>query len=95
MNPPAPEVPLWPRRSTVVLIAACAGTPWTATGGSQPERVEHLGLDLAQRPVDAGGQHGVVGAAVPDRAGDQLGGERGVAPVEVELPQHGGSTRLV
>ena len=31
--------------------------------GAEPQRVEHLGVDPAQRPVDAGGEDGVVGAA--------------------------------
>ena len=67
-------------RSTVVLIAACAGTridsSWWAPSRS---RVEDPGLDLGQRPVGAGGDDRVVRAAHPDRARRQLGGERRVA----------------
>ena len=50
--------------------------------GAKAEHVEHRRVDLAQRTVDAGGDDGVVRALVTQRAVDQLGGERGVAPVE-------------
>ena len=57
--------------------------------GAEPQRVEHLRLDLRQRPVDAGRQDRVVGAASPDRPRRQLGGERRVAPLELVVPDHG------
>ena len=57
--------------------------------GADPQRVEHLRLDLRQRPVDAGRQDRVVGAAPPDRARGQLGGERRVAPLELVVPDRG------
>ena len=62
--------------------------------GAQPQRVEHLGLDLRQRPVDAGGQHRVVRALPADRAADQLGGERRVAAGQPVLAQHVGQHQV-
>ena len=63
------------------------------------EHVEHRRVDLAQRPVDAGGDDRVVRALAAQRAVDQLGGEGGVPGVEVRrfsraLRSSGGSTRL-
>ena len=53
----------------MVLIAAWSGTRIEQLVGADAQRVEHLGLDLGQRPVGAGGQDRVVGARrriVPD-----------------------------
>lgn len=54
--------------------------------GAQREYVEHRRVDLAQRPVDAGGDHGVVRALVAQRAVHQLGRQRGVPAVEGAAP---------
>ena len=62
--------------------------------GAEPQRVEHLRLDLGQRPVDAGGQDRVVGALPAQRAGGELGGERRVAAGEAVLAQHRGQHQV-
>ena len=56
--------------------------------GADPQRVEHLRLDLRQRPVGAGRQDRVVGPASADGARGQLGGERRVAALELVVPDH-------
>ena len=55
--------------------------------GAQPQRVEHPRLHLGQRPVDAGGEHGVVQALAAYGSGRQLGRERRVAAGEPVPPQ--------
>ena len=54
--------------------------------GAEPQHVAHLGLEL--RLGQAGVDDRVVEALHPDRAGRQLGGERGVATLEPVLAQH-------
>ncbi|CAM5499757.1 hypothetical protein SGLAM104S_02113 [Streptomyces glaucescens] len=53
---------------------------------AEAEHVEHRRVDLPQRPVDAGGDHRVVGALPAQRPVHQLGGQRGVPPVELLGP---------
>src|SRR5690606_21151107 len=52
---------------------------------AQAQHVEHRRVHLPQRPVDAGRDHGVVGALVAQRAVHQLGGERRVPRVQLPL----------
>ena len=62
--------------------------------GAQPQRVQHLGLDLRQRPVHARGEDGVVRAPTTEGAGDQLGGEGGVAAGQLVLPEDRGQHQV-
>ena len=57
---------------------------------AEPQRVEHLGLHLAERPVHAGGEDRVVRAAPADRPRHQLGDERGVPAGQPVLAQDRG-----
>ena len=67
---------------------------------AEGEHVQHRRVDLAQRPVHAGGDDRVVRPLPAQRPVDQLGGQRRVPAVElaalapVALRSSGGSTRL-
>jgi hypothetical protein len=55
---------------------------------TEPQRVEDLGLHLAERSVHAGGEDRVVRPASADRPRHQLGDERGVPAGEPVVAQH-------
>lgn len=64
---------------------------------AEREHVQDRRVHLAQRPVDAGGDDRVVGALQAQRAVDEFGGERGVAPVHallLGLPQQRGQDQV-
>ena len=56
--------------------------------GAEAQRVEHLRLDVAGLPVEARGEHRVVGAVRRIGAGGELGRERRVPPGQLVLAQH-------
>jgi hypothetical protein len=57
---------------------------------AQPEQVEDRRVDRPEGAVDARTEHCVVRPATAQRPVTQLGGERGVAPVEPTLAQQAG-----
>ncbi len=71
---PARRSPRPPRESGTRIASS-----WWAP---RPQHVEHRGVDRVERPVDAGGEHRVVGASPAQRAVGELGGERRVAAVQ-------------
>ncbi len=54
----------------------------------EAQRIEHLGLQL--RPVETGGDDGVVGALATEGSRHQLSGERGVTTRQLVLAKHMG-----
>jgi hypothetical protein len=73
-KPEAPEPTRHPHREQLV--------------DPEPQRVEDLGLHLAERSVHAGGEDRVVRPASADRPRHQLGDERGVPAGEPVVAQH-------
>ncbi len=61
---------------------------------AEPQQVQQRGLQLADRPVRGGGEDGVVGAHPATRAGQELGGERGVARGEFALAKQPGEREI-
>jgi hypothetical protein len=72
----------------VAETAACVGmrvrSSWLAP---EPQDVEHGRVDVGERAVDAGLQHGVVEAGAAQGAVAELGGQRGVARLKLAVAE--------